>query len=111
MPPAASFYPEGTVLARESGDRGELALASVNLAETAEGFGQYDTAETLLHEALSTCDELGAHILAAAALETLAALHLLRQRPRQAARLLAAVDAYRNEMAVPLDDHERQRIN
>jgi tetratricopeptide (TPR) repeat protein len=107
---AASMMGHSVDLARRSGEPSALAVMLGNYAEAAEHLGQYETAESLLHEALEILRDFGGQNLPAT-FETLAELYVHRQLPQQAARLLAAAAAYRSDRALPPSDHERQRID
>jgi predicted ATPase len=107
---AEPFYEQSAKLARELGEDWLLGQSVVNLADIADCLGHYATAESLLHEALQKAQITGSQILAAAGLETLAAVHLHRHRPERGARLLAATAAYRSDMSLRLNGPERNRV-
>jgi len=96
--------------ARPLGDRALLANTLVNLADSIEQAGDYDTAEQLLYEALSEALELGAQGNLVAYLESLADVYVEQRRVKQAIRVLAASDAHRRDRGHPLYPAEQRRI-
>lgn len=108
---AAASFTEAVDLAMGTGDRWLFALALVNLGEAEQRRGRLDEAEFAVREALQISQNLGAHILGAACLETLAALQIDRHLTESAARLLAAGAAYRSEMALKTSPTEQQRLD
>ncbi|MDR6559794.1 putative ATPase/DNA-binding SARP family transcriptional activator [Arthrobacter pascens] len=96
--------------ARPLGDRSILGNTLVNLADSTEQAGDYDTAEQLLYEALGAVLELGAQGQLVAYLESLAAVYIEQHRVEQAIRVLAAADAHRTDRGLPLFAAEQRRI-
>ncbi|MCO4274563.1 tetratricopeptide repeat protein [Pseudarthrobacter sp. HLT3-5] len=96
--------------ARPLGDRSLLGNTLVNLADSTEQSGDYDTAEQLLYEALGAALELGAQGHVEAFLESIAGVYAAQHRVEEAIRLLAAADAYRSDRGLPLYPAEQRRI-
>lgn len=97
-------------LSRPLGDRWLLGIVLTNLAESTEQAGDHDTAERLLHEAVSAGLELGAQGHVAGFLESLAGVFVAQHRAEQAIRVLAAVDAYRTDRGLPLNSPEHRLV-
>lgn len=108
---AETWHRRSVELARTSGDQWLLGIALLNLADCAEQARSYDTAATLLRDALTTSHDTGGGILRTACLEAFAAVQLGRGQPEHAIRLLAAAATYRADTALPLNHQERQRID
>jgi tetratricopeptide (TPR) repeat protein len=96
--------------ARPLGDRALLGNTLVNLADSTEQAGDYDTAEHLLYEALGEALELGAQGNLVAYLESLADVYVEQHRVEQAIRVLAAADAHRTDRGHPLYPAEQRRV-
>ncbi|WP_184741923.1 BTAD domain-containing putative transcriptional regulator [Arthrobacter sp. AZCC_0090] len=97
-------------LARPLGDRALLANTLLNLADSTEQAGDYDTAEHLIYEAIDATLELGAQGNVVALLESLAGVYIEQHRVEQAIRVLAAADAHRIDRGRPLFAAEQRRI-
>ena len=97
-------------LVRPLGDRWLLELALLNLADATAQAGDYQTAESLLHEALRTVLDLAAQGHLIPILESVGGVDIKQHRFEQAIRVLAAADAYRADRGLPLNTAERGRI-
>jgi predicted ATPase/DNA-binding SARP family transcriptional activator len=107
-PRARDLQEEALDICRRAGDEWAAAKPLINLADIAEGLGEYDRATMLLLQALRTSRDMGDRALAVVCVEAIAELRLRVGLPTHAARLLAACDTYRTDMALPLDDRERE---
>ncbi|WP_104175801.1 BTAD domain-containing putative transcriptional regulator [Arthrobacter sp. Y81] len=96
--------------ARPLGDRALLGNTLVNLADSTQQAGDYDTAEQLLYEALGAALELGAQGHVVAFLESIASVYVDQHRVEEAIRVLAAADAHRTDRGLPLFPAEQRRI-
>lgn len=102
-------------LTRPLADRWLLGNALVNLAESTEQAGEYDTAEDLLYEALGAMLELGAQGNVVAIIESIAGVYIADVYTAQhhvdwAIRLLGTTDAYRMDRGLPLSPAEQRRV-
>ncbi len=107
-PRAQALYERALELCRSNGDEWAAAKLRVNLADVAEGLGQYERAASLLADALRTNRNMGDNVGAVYCVEAIAELRLRAGLPSHAARLLTACQTYRNDMALPLDHKERE---
>jgi hypothetical protein len=107
-PRARDLQEEALDICRRAGDEWAAAKPLINLADIAEGLGEYDRATMLLLQALRTSRDMGDRALAVVCVEAIAELRLRAGLPTHAARLLAACDTYRTDIALPLDDRERE---
>lgn len=97
--------------ARPLGDRSLLANTLVNLADSTQQAGDYDTAEQLLYEALDAELEIGSQGHVVSFLESLASVYVEQARVEQAIRVLAAADAHRTDRGLPLFPAEQRRVD
>ncbi|WP_455833645.1 BTAD domain-containing putative transcriptional regulator [Pseudarthrobacter siccitolerans] len=98
-------------MARSIGDRWLVGIGLVNLAEALEQAGDYDGAESLMCEAITTALELRAQGHLTGFLDSLAGVYLARHRTELAIRLLASADSYRADRGQLLDGAERRRVD
>lgn len=96
--------------ARPLGDRSLLANTLVNLADSTQQAGDYDTAEQLLYDALDAELEIGLNGHVVSFLESLASVYVEQTRTEQAIRVLAAADAHRADLGLPLFPAEQRRV-
>ncbi len=108
---ARALLQEGMGVKQELGDRQGIAQSLGNQAEIAYDLGDYSEARTLYLDALQIFLDLGDPWAIAGALEGLAGLAGLLERPDglDAARIAAAAATLREEIGAPVPAHEVPR--
>ena len=108
---AQTLQDQALAHAEAAGDAWLTALIRVNLADIAEGCGDYERASEHLQRALLSSRRMRDRSQAVYCVEAIAELRLRTGRPAAAARLLAACDTHRTDMTLPLTEQERQLLD
>jgi tetratricopeptide (TPR) repeat protein len=104
---AHAHYERSLSVARELEDREGLVYALTGLADTARLQRRYPEARAALEEALPVLRELGAKLSVAEWFESFGALLAASGESLEAARLLGAAGALRDELASPMPSTRR----
>jgi hypothetical protein len=106
---SAALHEEALALARETGDRHEVALVLVNLGYAAEDGGDLAQARARYAEAVPILREVEQPWVLALCLEGLAGLAAVEGNAACAVRILSAVSALREALDLPLPPLYRPR--
>lgn len=107
---AAELHEQSLALWRKLGDRWGIAAELCDLGRVTERAGDWQRAARLIGESLTIFGELGVRQPIAGCLEGLAAVLCAARRPSDAATLLGAAEALREDISSPLPARERQDV-
>jgi tetratricopeptide (TPR) repeat protein len=108
---AAGHYEASLGVGREIDDPMTIATAYINLGEIAQLRGQLEGAKNYFRDSLGVWQSIGHRLPMAHCLEVLASIDLEQGRPGEAAELLGAADAVREEIGVPVEPFNRERYD